>query len=275
WGSYDLIFYDQCLPETLPHANTLFLGAVPPLPGWWGGEASPAPAIFDIDRSHPLTQLVEMGNVLLAEARPLKAPPGADVLFESTAGPVFVIAGRDGFEDAVLGFELVGPDARGNPVPKTDWPVRRSFPVFVMNMLRYLGGNRGAIALGSVQPGESVTLRSLLPVNRIEVESPSNLSFQVEREGQNAFVFTKTDELGIYQTHEGTENDVAQRFAVNLFDTRESDLNVPDALEIEYEKIAGQTASEPSRRELWKWLLLVGLGVLLFEWYVYNRRVYF
>ncbi|MGE0756263.1 MAG: BatA and WFA domain-containing protein, partial [Pirellulaceae bacterium] len=76
-GSYDLIIYDQCQPETMPQANTLFLGAVPPLPGWSGGEASPAPAIFDIDRSHPLTQLVEMGNVLLAEARPLKAPPGA------------------------------------------------------------------------------------------------------------------------------------------------------------------------------------------------------
>jgi hypothetical protein len=32
---------------------------------------------------------------------------------------------------------------------------------------------------------------------------------------------------------------------------------------------------ERARKELWKWLLIGGLGVLIFEWYVYNRRVYF
>jgi hypothetical protein len=28
------------------------------------------------------------------------------------------------------------------------------------------------------------------------------------------------------------------------------------------------------RQELWKWLLLGAIGVLIFEWYIYNRRVY-
>jgi hypothetical protein len=34
------------------------------------------------------------------------------------------------------------------------------------------------------------------------------------------------------------------------------------------------STAEPSRKEMWKLLLIVGLLVLVFEWYVYNRRVY-
>ena len=143
-----------------------------------------------------------------------------------------------------------------------------------MNVLRYLGGNRGAIAMGSVQPGSPMVLRSLLPVERMQIESPGKATFDVQREGQNAFVFTRTDELGIYLGREGSSRDVTQRFAVNLFDTRESNLNVVDTLKIDYDRVVGQKVSEPVRKELWKWLLLVGLGVLLFEWYVYNKRVY-
>lgn len=274
-GAYDLVIYDQCVPEKMPLANTLFIGAAPPLPDWKAGNRSPNPVILDIDRAHPLTQLVEMGNVLIAEGIPITGPQGARVLFDSTVGPLLVIGGREGFEDAALGFVLVGQDEKGDLAPKTDWPVRRSFPVFVMNTLRYLGGNRGALAMGSVQPGSSITLRSLLPVERMRIDSPSGARFDVQREGQNAFVFTRTDELGIYAAREGGAREANQKFAVNLFDTRESDLKRRDNIEVEYEKIAGQRGSEPTRRELWKWLLLLGLGILLFEWYVYNRRVYF
>jgi hypothetical protein len=38
--------------------------------------------------------------------------------------------------------------------------------------------------------------------------------------------------------------------------------------------VEGETAFEPSRFETWKYLLVLALGVLLFEWYIYNRRVY-
>jgi hypothetical protein len=198
-----------------------------------------------------------MGDVAILDGIPIKGPKGASVLFDSTIGPVLVIAGREGFEDAVVGFELVGKDDKGDLTPKTNWPRRRSFPVFVMNVLRYLGGNRGALTMGSVQPGSPITLRSLLPVERMRIKTPADLTYDLQKEGQNAFVFSHTDELGIYEATEGGSRTVSQRFAVNLFNAQ-----------------VGQRETEPSRRELWKWLLLLGLGVLLFEWYVYNRRVF-
>ena len=33
-------------------------------------------------------------------------------------------------------------------------------------------------------------------------------------------------------------------------------------------------AVESRRREAWRWFVLLALAVLVFEWYVYNRRVF-
>jgi hypothetical protein len=166
-------------------------------------------------------------------------------------------------------------DEKGARVPKTDWIVRRSFPVFIMNVLRYLGGNRGSLALGSISPGESLTLRSIQPTDTMRIIAPDGQTHEVKREGQNAFVFTRTEELGIYRASEAGAKDVEQQFAVNLFDPRESNLTPRTEIKLGYEVVAGTVGAEPTRREFWKLLLLLGLGVLLFEWYVYNRRVYF
>jgi hypothetical protein len=73
---------------------------------------------------------------------------------------------------------------------------------------------------------------------------------------------------------EGSAKQVGQRFAVNLFDSRESNLVPRDKLEIGHEEIKGTKTKEQARQEIWKWILIVGLLVLIFEWYIYNKRVY-
>ena len=61
---------------------------------------------------------------------------------------------------------------------------------------------------------------------------------------------------------------------MNLFDTIESDIRPTASIDPGYEEIVGQRGWETKRRELWKYLLIAGLIVLLIEWYIYNRRVY-
>lgn len=274
-GAYDLIIYDQCVPKEMPQANTLFVGRVPPHPGWSQGARKPLPMIIDTDRTHPLTELVEMGALkVIYDGASIKGPEGASVLFDSNIGPLLVVGHRDGFEDAALGFEIVGKDDKGETIAKTDWPNRRSFPIFIMNTLRYLGGVRGALAVAATPPGAPVTLRSRYPVDRIQVRAPSGAASEVLAEGQNTFVYSKTEELGVYRVYEGGGPEVAQRFAVNLCDSRESDLTPRPEIQLGYETVAGRPGAEPARKELWKWLLLAGLVVLAFEWYVYHRRVY-
>jgi REP element-mobilizing transposase RayT len=63
--------------------------------------------------------------------------------------------------------------------------------------------------------------------------------------------------------------------AVNLFDPIESDIRADTTplVKIGYVEVVGSSVWEPARHETWKWILLIGLGVLSLEWYTYNRRI--
>src|SRR5206468_9903356 len=141
------IIYDQCVPKTMPACNTLFIGAIPPgetaeaapsgdgtkpavTSRWKEGDKQGLPIVIDVNQIHPLTQLVQMGNVKIGYARPVKGPPGTVTLIDSDAGPLYAVGPRAGYEDAVLGFDIVTYEAEGKTFSNTDWPIRRSFPVF-------------------------------------------------------------------------------------------------------------------------------------------------
>jgi hypothetical protein len=280
-GAYDLIIYDQCVPAVMPQANTLIIGAVPPTEGWSAGPVQAKPLIIDVDRTHPLMQLVGLDNVDIVEGFRVDGPPGSTTLIDAAVGPetesapIFVLGPRQGFEDAVMGFELFGFEDDGDFYVNTNWMTRLSFPLFMNNVIAYLGGSRGALANQSVRPGETVTLRTETPVDKAYIRRPDGRTVELLREGQNAFTFTDADLLGFYEMRiTPSAEEPEQRFAVNLFDARESNLTPVNELPIGFEKVAGSAAWKPSRRELWKWILVAALGVLLFEWYVYNKRVY-
>lgn len=273
-GQYDLIIFDRCSPPKMPQANTLFIAAIPPGGEWKGGEPQ-LPAIIDTDRAHPLLQLVELGNVTIAQGFPVTPPQGGSTLIDADIGPLLAIAPREGYEDAVLSFAIIGTNKEGKSEYHSDWHLRLSFPIFVKNVLEYLGGNAGAPLLPSIQPGTPMILRSQSPVAKMTVEAPTKQKVDVPRESQGTFVYTNTNDLGVYHVTEGSAKQVSQRFAVNLFSSRESDLHPAEKITLGYESVPGQRGVERTRKELWRWLLIGGLGILVFEWYVYNRRVYF
>jgi len=276
-GAYDLIIYDQCAPANMPQANTLFIGTTPPMEEWAHEPRQEMPQIIDTDRAHPLMQFVEMGDVeLIADCLPLKPPDGGDDLIDADVGTILAIGPREGFEDAVLAFEIEGADPETKKrYSNTDWPIRFSFPVFVNNVLTYLGGGHGTVTTGSSQPGKPILVRSIAPVDRIRITPPPpGEAKEVLRRGQSGFVYTETDELGVYDVREGTFKQVTQQFTVNLFDPTETDIRPKLEVEAGYETIKGETTWTPMRQETWKYLLLAALIVLGLEWYIFNRRVY-
>jgi hypothetical protein len=222
-------------------------------------------------------QWIDLGRVRLAIGTPLEVPPGGTVLVRSHLGPMFVIAPRESFEDAVMGFTLVeesaAQDGKVETAYNTDWPAWGSFPVFVLNLLDYFGGVRTAAERASLRPGQVATLESPTPDQPLEVLTPSGTRTRLEKTRGGRFKFTDTSELGPYQVRSAGKT---QHFAVNMFHDLESD--VATAADIQIGRgvpiQAPSSTWETTRRELWKTLLLLGLAVLCFEWYVYNRRVY-
>jgi von Willebrand factor type A domain/Aerotolerance regulator N-terminal len=272
-GAFDLIIYDRCRPEQMPQANTWFIGMLPPTSEWSGSDLVVRPQIIDTDRSHPITQGIELGDVDISEGWPLKVPPGGTRLIDSNKGTLMAICPREGFEDAVLGVDFLTADKEGEAIVNTNWPIKLSFPVFVSNVLQYFGRNQQASAGANYRPGQTVTLRSESAAP-LTVKTPAGSVITVPRSRQNTFNFAQTEQLGVYEVREGGKT--TQQFAVNLFDPKESEVaaRTEGTVKIGYVEVKPEARWEPARRETWKFLLVVALAVLLFEWYIYNRRVY-
>ncbi|MBI1246958.1 VWA domain-containing protein [bacterium] len=272
-GRYDLIVYDDCAPENMPEANTVFFGQKPPVEGWVFKEAKVLPQIIDIAQSHPIMSFVNLGNVSIYKASPLEFPPGGTVLIESDEGALMAIAPRKSYEDAVLGFSfLVSEDDK--TFFNTEWTKRLSFPVFVKNLVQYLGDVREGQGESSIRPGESFNFRSAGFAKEAHIKPPSGRVRTIVPTADNLFAFSETDQLGTYEVREGDAKDVSQYFSVNIFDAEESQIQPKPEIDTQWEKIEGNEAWLPMRKEYWKWLVVLALIVLLIEWYIYNRRVY-
>jgi hypothetical protein len=276
-GAYDLVIYDRCRPQRMPPNNTLLIGSVPPEGGWSAADKRALPQIIDLQAAHPLLQWIDLGDVVLSEGTPLAVPPGGSVLIDSDVGPMAAIAPREAFEDVVLGFVLMGEaaDAAGKREKYigTNWPIRPSFPVFVLNVLDYLAGARRSLEAESVQPGKPVSLEGLPSQSGLRVRTPSGRTVELPAGKSGKVTFTETSEVGVYEVQAAGKS--LRRLAVNLFDPVESDIRPGSepALKIGYVDVPGRTDWEAARREIWKVLVLIGLGVLLLEWYTYRRRV--
>ena len=273
-AAFDLIVFDQCAPGEMPRADTVFVGRLPPGKSWSAEAPQNGPLIIDSDRAHPLMQFIELGDVRIAEGTPLAAPPGSTPLVDADIGTLMAIGPRGGFEDLVLGFELIGTGEDGKTYVNTNWPIRLSFPLFVNNVLSYFAGPTTDQRTATVSPGGTIRLRTNLPVARVRVTTPAGERVDVPRGKQNTFAFARTDTLGVYEVREGTAKDVSQRFAVNLFSRAESDIAPRKTIGTEWKDIPGRQQWETARFEFWRYLLVSALVVLLFEWYIYNRRVY-
>jgi hypothetical protein len=248
-------------------------------------QVTSVPEIIDWDRAHPLLNSVELGNVAIVDSLVLDPPPGATVLIDSTAGPIAAVAPRDAYQDVVLGFEIDEvQDKDGSRYWNTDWWGELSFPTFWLNALEYLASGTEESQTASVRPGRPVELRAGGRVPELTIVDPAGKEHTINRTAEDLFQFHDTGQIGVYEVRQG-EN-VTERFAVNLFDRDESDVRVrpsqdPDApvtqaadIRIGHVDVKAEVGRAPTRKEVWKAILACALAVLVFEWYIYNRRVY-
>lgn len=265
-GSVDLFIYDGCAPSVLPEANTLFIGSIPPDPKWKASEPSGPLFVIDVHRSHPLLQYVDLGALLIAEGVSLDLPDGATELVRTDAGILMAVAPRDAYQDAVVGMRLLQNN--------TNWPNRRSFPIFLLNSLEFLGGATATSGARTFRPGAQATMNVASRFNQVTVDVPAGNSLTLRRDGQPQIVFSQTDDQGIYVVREPAQNRTLQMFAVNLFSEQESNIAPAPAVTIGMQEVEAVTSqTRYVRSEYWRWLLMLALVLLATEWYLYTRRV--
>jgi len=282
-GRFDLVIYDGVRPETPPEANALYFGSLPPGPAYANPKAVEQPVILDWNISHPLMQYIrDLSLVFVAKANLVELPAGATSLIESNQGPLAFTIPREGFTDAVVLFLLLD-----GTTPNTTWFRYISFPLFLLNSMQALGNVREGSGDEVRSPGRTVILRAETLGKDLLVTSASGSAIErLARTPQGSFVYNQAATTGLY--HARWEPSGLLPFAVNLFDLRESDLAprglVPDGvlesqaegykIKIGYNPVAGTQQTQDKQQGWWKWFACGALGVLLLEWYIYNKRVY-
>jgi hypothetical protein len=63
-------------------------------------------------------------------------------------------------------------------------------------------------------------------------------------------------------------------FCSNLFSPFESNLAIGTEIQTSAEKIKATDITIRARQETWRWLLMIGLVLLMIEWVVFNKRVF-
>jgi hypothetical protein len=153
----------------------------------------------------------------------------------------------------------------------SDWPLQPSFPLFFRNLLYNVGKVDDAVQSASVQPGEPMVLRPEAGVSMLEVTAPGGGKTTLQKGQRPDFVFGDTDLVGVYH-YQAAKEDVPRSFAVNLLDGNESNIEPREEIRFGSDRVV--TGEErPQPREIWKWILLLAVALLMAEWLIYNRRI--
>jgi hypothetical protein len=273
-GEFDLVIFDRCGPaseEDMPRSNTFFIGYAPP--PWKASDMERIvnPQVKGWMHKHPvLRYLVALQEIGIAEAFKLKdLPTRTPRLMEIDQNvTVLFTLNRQLYNDLVMTFPILNAKSEWN----TNWPLLPSFPLFLRNVIYTYGNISDGASEEALQAGQVKTIRPDAAVSTVEITDPSGNSQRIERGSRTEFTYGQTDRLGLYRVGWG-DRKWQRSFAVNLLDIDESAIEPRPSVQIGARAIeAGQETRQP--RDLWKWLIVAVLGLLLLEWYVYNRRIF-
>jgi len=260
-SDFDLVIFERYAPASLAPGAYLFLGAVPPLEGFSATGEVKGPVVVDWDEVHPINQYVSYANLFLESSMGLVGPANAHTLVDSDAGPLILWSSSPGYRLVVVGFDLLA----------SRWPLRASFPVFLANVVRHLGGVSPGGGASRVRPGAAISLTAPPGVSEVTVTYPTGKTATVPvRSGRVTFGDTYT--CGPYTFVLGAGK--RQTRVVNLLDRQESNISPRETVSWQKRRVAGSAQVAKENREFWPWLALLALAALMTEWYIYNRRVY-
>ena len=252
--SADVVILDAVQPRAWPSGNVLAIHTQST--NWFRPSGTlEAPPIVDWKSTHALLRFVNFDNVQLAKAMNATLPTWMTPLVESPSAPMLAAGEHDGQRAVWVGF---------NPLDST-WPLRVSFPIFIANAMDWLSPEVGT----SLRAGESFAIRMADEESTVTVTLPNGSEETTETTANGELIFANTFQQGVYRAVLGA-NEVT--FCVNLLDASESAIGPREELQLgEYGRVEA-TVQLDADKEAWRWIAILCLGFLMFEWWFYHRR---
>jgi Ca-activated chloride channel family protein len=221
------------------------------------------PVVLRWNREDPLMQYVELGDLRLSKALLLGKDPEMIPIVSSP-------------ESALIAYKDFGTVRRYfvafSPTVESNWWMQPSLLIFLQNLI---GQTQTRHYIGMPQLLASGTAAKLWDVGNetgggtVRITRPDGSVVEIPAM-QGAAEFAETDAVGFYEVSAGSRKST---FAVNLLSPTESDIR-PQSLQTP----PGNTVQESTgvatvNKEIWQWLAVGALAVLLLEWWVYHRRI--
>ena len=220
------------------------------------------------NRTHPIMQDVSLMDMQIKESIHRKLPIWGDSLLETEKGSLIWLGEYTGEHYLVFEFDVFNPEysAFTTTIPSGPlliyqclaWLESRTFPI---RSIAVQADNAGQ----TFRAGEHLTVQlSTEETSIFQVKKPDGTMVELD-----SSVFIGTDQIGVYAVFAGDV--LFERFTANLLDTTESDLSLSKTEPNIPEQASEKESLQPITREIWHWLVLFAVGLLLFEWWCYHR----
>jgi hypothetical protein len=159
------------------------------------------------------------------------------------------------------------------------WTFDPSFPIFLANTIRALGGSGEDKRKGSlVRTGATGELHFPPAAVKATVSPPRGDPYDLPiLQGDEVLYLTRLDHAGVYVVTFKDDKDAAvrvARFAVNVVDADETVIEPEPRLTLENREVVGEEEELQSKKDMWKLVAGLALFFVMAEWWLYNRRVY-
>lgn len=306
WPSDTIVVFDRQVPDVLPAGNVFVVDPDGSCDLWELGEPLRDPIVTEQDEGSQLMKHVRLDNVLMPEARKVTFKGKPHVLAGSISNdPVYASLTRENGKCLLLTVNLDRSDLAFRtafPIMVTNalgWfagtsgelrQASRTGDLVIADLTEHK--NKHASESLSLMSPSGVIMQVALPETQVSTSAADPGSQDDSATEDKMLSLGPFDECGVWSLVEsaqstetkspaagtedanidgGTGNDRIAEFAVNLSDSRESDLRPPKEL-LEDRETKPLIASLFAR-PIWFYLVAVGCLVSIVEWFLYQRRV--
>lgn len=285
---YDCIVLDGYTPPKelctgsagLPPGRWLMLGGAPqPESGMTVGLPQGAAKFIEWKKEHPALRQVNLDEPTIGDMPLVTITPGASAMTIASTdrGPGIVLVASIDTRAIIVPFD----------VAKSDWPFNLSWVIFLASSTRAIGDDAAGasgVSTQALQPNTILSDRIPKDASNARIKIPGGDITPLNPSPDGTIVFGPVRHQGVYEVSwsgqagplDRQEGATAKRlYAANLLDEYESNIAASNVLNLRDRDVMAESRGEiAADRKLWPWLLLVALVIVLFEWFIYNRKVY-
>jgi hypothetical protein len=267
-GAFDLVMSDRPQDQAIASGTRLSVGLIPPELQRFVELGTNGSAVVDWHRDAPVLQHVQLADLVVLDQPRFAANAGEgdlenlgyEVLIHGQRGPLLV----QKKDSEATRFALLFHTDRST------LPYRVGFPIFVANIVQAALEQAG---LAEALAGRTGVLppMTLSPNGRYQVQTPRQTPEPVTADARGIVSGVAAPRVGYYSF---LENGVPRRrVGVSLLSPSETGLAGVAQIEFnERLQVAAATEVVKTDRPLWPVLLLAALGVMLVEWWFFQKK---